>query len=120
MSIVPEAKAKKAAYTRLANHRRRARLAGATVGTDQVAVADFERSMRAAARVRCYYCNRLVPKGKRTLDHIVPLARGGAHDVTNLCVACHHCNVTKSAKLPDEFNGQHVLPFVPFRNRPAR
>lgn len=38
-----------------------------------------------------------------TLDHVIPLSRGGADEIDNT-VACHYtCNMEKGNKLPDEF-----------------
>ena len=50
---------------------------------------------------RCAYCGRrteLVPghafhPGSPTLDHVVPLSRGGADHPENLVLACYRCNV---------------------------
>lgn len=43
-----------------------------------------------------------------TLDHVVPLARGGAHDPGNLVVACAPCNRLKSDLQPYEFFARHA------------
>lgn len=32
------------------------------------------------------------------MDHIIPLAAGGASDSTNLCLACYRCNEFKGAR----------------------
>ena len=37
------------------------------------------------------------------VDHIEPLSRGGAHAVSNLCIACPPCNLRKNARDPREF-----------------
>jgi len=50
----------------------------------------------------CYYCKKSFAKHQLTMDHRVPLARGGRSNKTNLVVACKACNVTKSNLLPDE------------------
>lgn len=42
---------------------------------------------------RCAYCGR---KRKLTMDHVVPLSRGGAHDVDNVVAACDTCNKSKN------------------------
>jgi hypothetical protein len=42
----------------------------------------------------CVYCNARQPR--LTLDHIEPLAHGGAHDVDNAAAACRSCNCSKS------------------------
>lgn len=49
--------------------------------------------------------------GERHLDHVIPLARGGADTVANLCVACEPCNRRKHSKLPEEYSGQAELQF---------
>ena len=40
----------------------------------------------------CVYCNK---RKKLNLDHIEPLARGGAHDIENVVPACKSCNSSK-------------------------
>jgi 5-methylcytosine-specific restriction endonuclease McrA len=55
----------------------------------------------------CNYCFGLIPNGKvPTIDHVVPLARGGAHSPSNLVAACLSCNVSKGAKLLTEWKGR--------------
>lgn len=46
---------------------------------------------------RCFYCTgQFGEAGKiRTLDHLVPLCRGGTHHVSNLVLACKNCNQKK-------------------------
>jgi 5-methylcytosine-specific restriction endonuclease McrA len=41
---------------------------------------------------RCAYC---LADGKMVLEHIEPLARGGAHDPDNVVPACAPCNRSK-------------------------
>lgn len=84
----------------------RARAVGAPVTGDRKAYRRFVLEVRSAERVSCYWCGRLVPKSKRRIDHIIPLDKGGADDVRNLCCACVGCNSQKGAKLPHEFSGQ--------------
>ncbi len=43
----------------------------------------------------CIYCGTTQDL---TLDHIVPISKGGAHRETNLVVACRSCNASKKAK----------------------
>jgi hypothetical protein len=42
------------------------------------------------------------------IDHIKPLAKGGEHRVSNLCVSCPTCNIRKNAKLPEEWERHRV------------
>lgn len=51
---------------------------------------------------KCYWCNLKCAK-KYHIDHYVPLAKGGRHEVTNLVIACPKCNLKKNAKDPYEF-----------------
>jgi 5-methylcytosine-specific restriction protein A len=48
----------------------------------------------------CHYCqNRFAPH-KLTMDHIVPLARGGTTTPGNVVPACLSCNRQKSVSTP--------------------
>lgn len=48
----------------------------------------------------CAYCDAPEPT---TLDHVVPLARGGRHSIGNLVWACAPCNKSKGARLAVEY-----------------
>jgi 5-methylcytosine-specific restriction endonuclease McrA len=48
---------------------------------------------------------------KYEIDHVMPLARGGAHHIDNLQLLCRHCNRSKHAKHPDEWAKKHGLLF---------
>ena len=52
-----------------------------------------------AERSSCLYCGCRLDSGSKVLDHMDPLSKGGAHDASNLVVACAKCNTRKSAKL---------------------
>jgi len=69
---------------------------------DQVAIKAIYRQARENKHIRCYLCHRHIPIGGRHVDHILPLSKGGAHTASNLAVACASCNLSKSAKLPEE------------------
>jgi 5-methylcytosine-specific restriction endonuclease McrA len=75
-----------------------------------VAIA-MKRAMRKVALrdcgQRCVYCSTHLDHRSATLDHVVPLARGGAHDPGNLVVACAPCNRLKGDLLPYEFFARH-------------
>jgi len=51
----------------------------------------------------CYYCARRFPPGELTMDHIVPLARGGMSSKNNLVPTCKECNNRKKTLLPLEW-----------------
>jgi hypothetical protein len=43
---------------------------------------------------------------RASIDHVVPLARGGAHTLDNVKLACLRCNISKNAKSLDELEVQ--------------
>ena len=51
---------------------------------------------------RCQYCGRRFPTSELSLDHVVPLSRGGPSTWENVVCACLPCNVRKGNKLLDE------------------
>ncbi|OEU71220.1 MAG: HNH endonuclease [Desulfuromonadales bacterium C00003093] len=51
----------------------------------------------------CHYCEKPFPPGELTLDHIVPLARGGRSTKGNCVPACKECNNRKKDLLPLEW-----------------
>ena len=52
--------------------------------------------------VTCPYCAQPAMPGKRCVDHIEPISRGGAHEADNLVIACNPCNLRKNNKLVTE------------------
>ncbi len=51
----------------------------------------------------CYLCGCICTSEDVTLDHVVPLSKGGSHTSDNLRVACFTCNLRKGSKLLDDF-----------------
>jgi len=52
----------------------------------------------------CYYCGKKIPAKELTMDHIVPLARGGTSSKGNLAACCKECNNLKKTMLPIEWD----------------
>ena len=50
----------------------------------------------------CHYCHGRFPAGELTLDHIVPVSRGGRSTRGNLVVCCRKCNAEKRYLTPAE------------------
>jgi 5-methylcytosine-specific restriction protein A len=53
---------------------------------------------------RCHYCARLIGARSLTLDHVVPLIRGGKSVRGNVVPACKDCNTAKKSLLPWEWS----------------
>ena len=47
----------------------------------------------------CSYCY----KSADTIDHLIPLFRGGTNEITNLVPSCRPCNSSKGSKLVSEW-----------------
>jgi 5-methylcytosine-specific restriction endonuclease McrA len=58
---------------------------------------------RRLAKGVCHYCGRLTSPRELTMDHIVPLARGGKSIKGNVVTACKECNNKKKQLLPMEW-----------------
>ena len=52
----------------------------------------------------CTYCGRSVPAGELTMDHIIPVSRGGLSERYNIVPACKDCNNKKKYLLPAEWD----------------
>lgn len=51
----------------------------------------------------CYFCRKKVASAELTMDHIVPLIRGGKSTKGNVVAACKDCNNQKKHMLPLEW-----------------
>ena len=52
------------------------------------------RAIVAGSLGICVYCHS---RAKRTMDHVIPILGGGAHDPDNVVAACLSCNSSKGA-----------------------
>jgi hypothetical protein len=60
----------------------------------------------------CFYCFRsLIDQNckklsinAKTIDHFIPLTKGGTNFQYNIVICCHQCNALKADFLPNEFN----------------
>ncbi len=55
------------------------------------------------ARGTCHYCGGRFTAAELTMDHIVPIVRGGRSTRGNLVPACKDCNNRKKYLLPIEW-----------------
>ena len=64
---------------------------------------DTRKLIYIHAKGRCALCGRKITLDEMTLDHIEPLAMGGADAVENLQACCLACNRFKGSVLPVDF-----------------
>lgn len=48
----------------------------------------------------CYYCGKKTAYKNLTMDHVLPLTRGGKSTKDNLVPCCKSCNTTKKSMMP--------------------
>ena len=73
---------------------------------DTKAITAWLKSWRCQLVVRCFWCQREVSAQECHQDHVMPLAKGGAHSLENLVISCADCNTRKKDKHPDEWRAQ--------------
>lgn len=68
--------------------------------------SDYEKkTVYAKCNGVCAICGKPVKFKKMTVDHIVPLSKGGTNDRSNLQLAHLSCNRAKADMSADEFFG---------------
>ena len=81
----------------------------------------LQAQVRQRAKKLCEYCHASEQWQyvQFTIDHIIPLAEGGSNDLSNLALACFHCNRRKgrNQEAIDPESGQVVPLFHPRRDR---
>lgn len=70
--------------------------------SDGTITLDTELKILEAQNYLCDYCGDDISK-KKHLDHILPLDKGGLHTITNIHFTCSSCNLSKGAKLEEEW-----------------
>lgn len=76
-------------------------------------VALSRRNLILRDRGECQYCG-CHPTGRElTMDHVIPVSKGGATTWQNVVLACGPCNRRKGARLPSQAR-------MPLRTEPKR
>jgi len=58
---------------------------------------------RKLAKGVCHYCRRAFAPRELTMDHIIPISRGGRTTKGNVVPCCKECNNAKKQLLPMEW-----------------
>lgn len=62
----------------------------------------YEENILLFGTLTCIYCMNPIKFGKDTLEHCVPLSRGGTNNKENLHITCFNCNSFKNKRLYEE------------------
>lgn len=84
-------------------HRRHQHARRASITQTSTGQVTQEVARGLYARTTCHYCQKFVLPMHRTIDHKIPLSRGGRHDPSNLTMACGRCNSRKRSLTESEF-----------------
>ena len=57
---------------------------------------------RKRAAGRCHHCGGAFRPGDLTMDHLVPIIRGGKSTKGNVVASCKSCNTARKHRLPFE------------------
>lgn len=60
-----------------------------------------KRMMKGQHYVKCHWCPTLITLDTSTLEHIVPLDRGGLDVENNWTLACEPCNAARANNMPE-------------------
>ena len=94
-------------HQRLYRHRRRARKLNQAGHVSP----NIEQTLLVEQANRCNGCHRIFNvELKHTVDHIIPLSRGGIDEDTNLQLLCKSCNSSKLDRTFLEWRGNATLP----------
>lgn len=78
----------------------------AQIRTERAKAKDLRKTrwwQQKTASGLCHYCSKKVAYKHITMDHLVPLARGGRSTKDNLVPCCKECNNLKKSMLPLEW-----------------
>lgn len=65
----------------------------------------------------CGYCGLRFDERDLTIEHILPVSRGGRHEWSNVVTACRPCNTRKASRTPEEAGMPLVyVPYAVSRN----
>jgi len=86
-------------------HKKRIQRLNAPTSPDAVSSIKIIQNLRVG---KCFYCGK---RRRLTIEHIIPLTKGGHHSAANITGACWKCNHDKLAQHPNVFikHGQFVL-----------
>lgn len=65
---------------------------------------DYEKkTVYAKYNGSCAICGKPVKFDKLTIDHKIPISKGGTNEMSNIQLACRECNLMKNGLSSEEF-----------------
>lgn len=64
---------------------------------------DLMEHVRTTYKPICYYCGKKLSNEEKSVDHKIPLIRGGKTVIENLAITCKECNVDKNCLTDKEY-----------------
>lgn len=80
-------------YDAQKRHKRRKEIANSS---NKLTLSEWQ-IIKKSQNNKCYYCKKIC---KLTMDHVIPLSKGGHHTKNNIVGACRLCNGRKTNKDP--------------------
>jgi len=71
----------------------------------QAHISTFEEVSKLYSASECFYCKKQLTDKDKTVDHKIPVSKGGTNDPSNLVISCSFCNSAKSNKTSKEYMG---------------
>ena len=81
-------------------HNRRLLTRGLTV---QIIQQVYEDNIKRFGTLTCCLCNKSIEFGQDSLEHKIPISKGGSNDIDNLEIAHFSCNSSKGNKILEEY-----------------
>ena len=69
-------------------------------GADAISFEDWQQLYSADT---CYYCGKQIEGRNKTVDHKIPISRGGTNARENLVMCCQSCNSHKNNRTESEY-----------------
>ena len=63
----------------------------------------YEDNIKQYGTLTCYLCLKPIKFGKDSLEHKIPISRGGTNFYFNLAIAHIKCNISKANKTVKEY-----------------
>lgn len=63
----------------------------------------YENNIEKYGELTCYLCLEKLKSKKHSIDHKVPISKGGRHRLSNLGIACLNCNIAKKDRTVKQY-----------------